>query len=525
MRRSILWLALAAPLVGCPPEDTDTEDTAPDPVVEAIEATPSTVRLVVGAEQAITVTARLDDDTTQDVSSAATYRVVNGSVAEVDADGVVTAIGAGTTDIEVTYGDFDDVVRLTVTTNGISGQLTLLGMPVSGVIVRLSGDGDDEDLTDINGAFQFSDLASGDYIVETDFVDAPRDDEPHASVEIDGSSVDDVDLVLTSAGYPIGRDAFEPDDAPGSAKTLPIGTLQHRTHFGDGGAADGGDVDFMTITVETGKKYEIFTTGLCASCDTLLYLMELDGLTEIDSNDDFLRRTSRVLYTADANENLLVKTTAYQEDYGVTSYFVGFRVFVDADADDYSAPWDCAPNDDTRHPVVAETAADSVDSDCDGADPGADADEPNDNRATAVPLASSTATWLDYSLDLAGRAAAIRTLSASDTEDWYSVVVPARSGVDLFAWHLDNGVIEATFYGSDGTTSRDDLKNTTDAAVTYYVKVTGDPGAYFAQGYSLGTDQDRDGFYSRDWDEDRDCDDNNGTVSPEANGDPCNGNL
>ncbi len=512
MRAMPLMLTLA--LVGCPGGETDTEDTeVTNAELEAIEVTPSSLTLSIDQEELLTVTARFDDGTTQDVASAAEYRVVNGSVATVSSTGRVSALSEGTTDIEVSYQGTDDTVRLTVVTSSLGGEVQYLGHPVAAIEVSLAGDHTDSTTTDVNGRFAFSGLANGDYRVETNFEAAPRDHDDLQTASVNNGAVDDVDLAVISGGYPTAPDAWEPDNVPGSANTLTEGVFQHHTLYTSDDPADGGDIDFFRLTLTAGTEYEILTSGLCPTCDTTIQVWNSSASEELDSNDDHNGLNSRVEFTPESDGTYLVTVEAFEDGHGVADYFIGYAPFVDED-EDGEGLLDCDDDDDDRYYSNTEEAGDGIDQDCTGNDtPATDPDEPNDTRANAITAVITSGSHTEGVLDLQARESNTRIVGDGDF-DLFAVTVPANSAV----WADTSNMANVDFLDTDGTTARDDLRNETNSAVTYYVKLRSSSSAEARtlDVYSLGTDLDRDDFYSRDWDVDRDCDDGYGTVNPES---------
>ncbi len=78
---------------------------SPKPVVlEAISASPDSVSLTAGQDEALSVTATYSDESETEVTSSAAYGTSNGAVATVDASGVVQAVSAGSATITITFG-------------------------------------------------------------------------------------------------------------------------------------------------------------------------------------------------------------------------------------------------------------------------------------------------------------------------------------------------------------------------------------------------------------------------------------
>ncbi len=91
-------------------------------------------------------------------------------------------------------------------------------------------------------------------------------------------------------------DSYEPDDDYTLANWISTdGTLQtHNFH-------DAGDYDYVKFYATSGNNYEITTSNLGSSCDTVLYLYDTDGTTLLASNDDYdSSLASRISWTCPA---------------------------------------------------------------------------------------------------------------------------------------------------------------------------------------------------------------------------------
>lgn len=64
--------------------------------------------------QQLEVTLHFDDDSTEDVTSEATYQSDDTGVASVSSSGLVTAVGEGTCTVTATHGSFTDTCAVTV---------------------------------------------------------------------------------------------------------------------------------------------------------------------------------------------------------------------------------------------------------------------------------------------------------------------------------------------------------------------------------------------------------------------------
>ena len=92
--------------------------TAPAPTVASIAITPSPIALPVGNAQQLTVTATLDDASTEVVTSSAAFASSDSGVAAVDANGNVTALAAGVATVTAMFEGQMAAVTVTVSDPG-----------------------------------------------------------------------------------------------------------------------------------------------------------------------------------------------------------------------------------------------------------------------------------------------------------------------------------------------------------------------------------------------------------------------
>lgn len=122
----------------------------PQRTVTGLTVNPSPVQLSgAGHAQALSVTAQMSDGSTQTFTGSLQFTSADTTVTTVDSDGLVTAVGAGTTTITVTT---TGVAPVTVTTSVASRQL--ISISVSPVSITLIGTGLTQPLA-VNG--QYSD--------------------------------------------------------------------------------------------------------------------------------------------------------------------------------------------------------------------------------------------------------------------------------------------------------------------------------------------------------------------------------
>jgi len=115
-------------------------------------------------------------------------------------------------------------------------------------------------------------------------------------------------------------DAFEPDDRPTEANSLPLdGSLQmHSLHTG-------GDIDWVSFPLESGQRVLVFTRS--ESCDTYLTLFGPDGRTILREDDDGGEfRDSELQVTAQATGTYYAQVRHFFGDDGTCeSYAIGGR--------------------------------------------------------------------------------------------------------------------------------------------------------------------------------------------------------
>ena len=533
MRISLLTLVLALPLAACTDKTGDSDDpgtSVDEREFTGISAMPASLALGVGQTEQLTILAEYDDGTTQDVTSAADYRVVNASVLAVSQTGLVTGLGPGSSSVEVSYQNMDVSVRANVGSAELEGEVSVVGYPVAGVEVALTGPVTERATTNEDGEYVFDGLPAGEYTVVPVFDNADRSGDVAQTVTVPGMGTARQDLVITRGAYPTGPDAFEPNSVPGNGGPITVDVFQNHTLWKSPvGVGDGGDRDYFRVNVVEGETYDFLTLGLCNQCDTVIRVYEADGTTLIETNDDAAAaRNSLYTHTAEVTGQLTFRVESYEGDdtgseaYGVADYFVGVLNHIDEDADIIPAVLDCDDNNADVTPFGFDIADNGLDEDCVAGDGiTVDPHEPNDDRANATPIPFLQANPREQLLDssiapVTGAFGSSRRGDALDT-DWFSVVVPANSAV--VASILSYGPATIGYFGTDGVTElplvEDAMVNETDAPVTYYITLTGSTSWYHLWAFDLGVDEDGDGDYPRHFPDLRDC----------AEGDPSRDHL
>ena len=114
------------------------------------------------------------------------------------------------------------------------------------------------------------------------------------------------DVSVTAPAAPGAGDAFEPDDTPATAASIPTdGTRQsHDFHVA-------GDQDWARFVAEAGYRYVIETVDLGPESDTVLHLFNA-AQAELGANDDGGEGSaSRLEYAPATSETLYVRVTHY----------------------------------------------------------------------------------------------------------------------------------------------------------------------------------------------------------------------
>ena len=327
--------------------------------------------------------------------------------------------------------------------------------------------------------------------------------------------------------YPTAKDALEGaagNDTSATATQISVGYSRQLTIFPQR------DKDWFQVDLTAGTEYEFSANKICATCDTYLSLYDTDGVTVLAWNDDYVGYDSALQYTPGLTGTYYVMVRAFDATYGVDTYTLGVRTFVDTDGDGYSTYHDCDDNDNTIYPWATEIPGDGIDQDCSGTDEpldtNADNAENDDEPATARSMAMSGGyLWeIIYRSDI--YRPNTRTIEAVDEVDFMKVSVPAHSAIEVdLAMATD--CMTSGLFDSDGVTLLDEIADTcvqsdwwidnvTGSAKTYYIGYAASDWTstrtYVPGWYSLGVDNDGDGYYTKDWGSSRDCDDSDAAI-------------
>lgn len=338
--------------------------------------------------------------------------------------------------------------------------------------------------------------------------------------------------------YPAAADNYEGssgDNTFATASTIAVGQSQARTIW------PAADMDYIKVDLIAGTTYEFSANRVCATCDTYMYLYDTDAATELLNNDDYLYLDSSFQYTPAVDGTYYIMVSAYDPVLGIAAFTLNVHPFTDGDSDTYSSYYDCNDSDATIYPMGPtsngpyEVAGDGISQDCSGTDQlvetTADPFEDDDSPATAKAMYMSDFGLEEVQFQQAAYAQNHRTIHAAGQVDYFSVTLAPKEAVELDMYRYTLSLtLDMMVYDSDGTTPLGSLsrvrptysllENTTSASKTFYVSYSAADetslGWYVPELHSVGVDNDGDGYYSRNWDNSRDCNDSDATINPAA---------
>jgi hypothetical protein len=321
-----------------------------------------------------------------------------------------------------------------------------------------------------------------------------------------------------SAPFPTAPDSFEGDDTAGTASEIEVAEFQERNIYPDG------DLDWVAVFLLEDVEYEISSSNLSLNGDSYLYLFDTDGTTEIDSNDDWVNVDSALTFTPPADGIYYIRVQTYDSPGGVVTYTLNVHAYIDLDDDGYSTYHDCDDGDDTVYPWADQILGDGIDQACTGTDWPAstteDAFEDDDTVGSAVQMVAALGSYWEIVHRDELYVGNMRTIHDIDDVDWLKVTIPAHGYIYVDDFTLPEDM-DWEWFEADGTTSLgtdQDQYNDTDSPVTIYMRVQYAAAVVtYSMGYAdYGVDLDDDGFYTQDWSGDRDCDDSDPDINPDA---------
>lgn len=507
--------------------DTDA-DTDPTPTLSSIALPESSFYLVINEQAELSAQGLYSDGSVADLTEVCAWEVDDPSVADVDA-AVLRGLGAGEASLSCAVDGVSGTAAVVVSGLDLSVSTTLLGHPVAGAVVWVTGpDGTTWEAgatDDVGGELDITGLGYGTYTVWADAMGAPMSP---ASVDVtfDDSATESGPQGFSVSGqaYPTEVDAVASDDDAGTATPLTLdGALRTHTLW------PWGDEDWFSLELDEGDEIEVFTANLSVQSDTVVEVYDATGTEWLEENDDWISLDSNARFIAPATGSYRVRVRAHDEGIGVAQYQIGAVTWADQDADGQGAFHDCLTTDSRYQPWTEfDEAADGVDYTCDGhVDELPETPDPVDAAGTdaaATPRVAALATTEAWMLFNGAEVAANQaTLHNGTDADWWSVEIPAFGWISASAKISDSdgedvSELEVTAWETDGVTevvvdSWGDisLENETGAPLTKLLKVAnvgGEPLTYLLRVEDYGLDQDADGVYSQDWSSDRDCDDN-----------------
>jgi len=339
---------------------------------------------------------------------------------------------------------------------------------------------------------------------------------------------------VNPSAYPTAADNYEGsggDNALGTASAINVGQTQVRTLF------PMGDVDWVGVRLTAGTEYEFSANNLAAATDGFMYLFSTDGATELDTGDDYISLDPDIRFTPGATGTYYIKVMTYGDapdggnfkEKSLLAYTLGVREFTDGDNDGYSPYYDCNDGDATIYPKAVEIPGDGIDQNCSGVDEIAgttpDPSENDDDITSAKVMVGPIGDPNEIQYRHATFMSNARTIDSPGEKDWFSIRVPAYGRIKFLLAYQGSACIEATTYEPDGTTVIDTslgavITNNSSTAFTYFMVYQGcggtDTGYYVPSYINLGVDMDGDGYYTKDWDVFRDCDDTDPGTHPGA---------
>lgn len=509
--------------------DDSADDTGdPNNDISSVSIDPDSVAMYRYERIDLTLNGVKADSTNTDLTREGEWSSSDEGVVFVTPEGQIEGRAEGSATITATYGDLSDSITVDVAVFNLTGHVTLNGKSVANVPVEVQGPVDSATFytSEVDGALNLDGLGVGTYTLTATLDEHMMSPSSYTLTLPDDEGVEP-EIQILSADYPNADDHYEPDDDAASANLFAVGgPLQKHTLW------TYGDEDWFSMNMIAGTEYVVYTVNLCISCDTVIQIYDTDGTTEITDNDDHndYSRSSQVVFTPSTTGSYFLRVTAWATDSGVASYFVGADPFVDNDEDGETGLNDCDDGNSSIHGYARELAGDNVDNNCDGysAPSGVtqDADEgSNDSASTAIELESWDGAPWEFPFQGYWVERYARTLHNETDEDWFHVSVPAHT-LYILSDGQDSESVGYTVWSAQFDEPLWDssylyylIQNEDDTPQDIYVQVhegSAEGAWYYFFVEDFGQDLDQDGFYTQDWDSDRDCDDSDDSVRDEC---------
>jgi hypothetical protein len=267
------------------------------------------------------------------------------------------------------------------------------------------------------------------------------------------------------------EDPLELNDTAGAASFVPLdGSLIHNTFFSDPELDGEGavDMDLFLLQASGGEQYVAETTNLLSDGNTVLQILDSDGVTPLATNNDRSSSdpSSLVNWVAPRTDTFYVRVT-HATDVGIYGSYdlkILGQAPVDNDGDGFDTITDCNDADLNIHPGAPEIC-DGVDQDCDGAvDNGFDLDgdgyttcggdcddgNPDANPGVAEVPANGIDDNCDGTIDEVPQTDTVTIIKATYKSGPGKLIVEANSdqepgvtltvvGVGVMIWNPDTG--------------------------------------------------------------------------------------
>jgi hypothetical protein len=134
-------------------------------------------------------------------------------------------------------------------------------------------------------------------------------------------------LWYSSVKFALAADIYEPDNTYGQANTITTDGVVQTHDF------DPADEDWVKFSAVGGTNYKIATSNLGENCDTYIYLLDTDGTTVLNEDDDSRVEpfASQIIWTATGPGTYSYYVRARHFDYSVegsgTNYDISITTF------------------------------------------------------------------------------------------------------------------------------------------------------------------------------------------------------